>query len=92
MRHIAARQNDQKLGFAVFLKGDELAIYERCQARNHGVLCKVMQVSTGAFYTWAKRSEDTDKKILQKQLEAKVIELFEEKRTFMVLAVYRKPL
>jgi putative transposase len=36
----------------------------------------VMQVSTSAFYAWAKTPEDTDKKILQKQLEAKAIELF----------------
>jgi putative transposase len=44
------------------------------------VLCKVMQVSTSAFYAWAKTPEDTDKKILQKQLEAKAIELFEENK------------
>ena len=39
-----------------------------------------MQVSTSAFYAWAKTPEDTDKKILQKQLEAKAIELFEENK------------
>lgn len=39
-----------------------------------------MQVSTRAFYTWAKTPEDTDKKIRQKQLEAKSIELFEENK------------
>ena len=44
------------------------------------VLCKVMQVSTSAFYAWAKTPEDTDKKVLQKQLEAKAIELFEENK------------
>jgi putative transposase len=37
-----------------------------------------MQVSTRAFYAWAKTPVDTDKKILQKQLEAKAIELFED--------------
>ncbi|WP_262966964.1 IS3 family transposase [Methylobacter psychrophilus] len=44
------------------------------------VLCKVMQVSTSAFYAWAKMPKDTDKKIRQKQLEAKAIELFGENK------------
>ncbi len=35
---------------------------------------------TSAFYAWAKTSEDTDKKLLQKQLEAKAVQLFEENR------------
>ena len=39
-----------------------------------------MLVSTSAFYAWAKTPEDTDKKLLQKQLEAKVVQLFEENR------------
>ena len=39
-----------------------------------------MQVSTSAYYAWAKIPEDTDKKRLQKQLEAKAIELFEENK------------
>jgi putative transposase len=39
-----------------------------------------MQVSTSAFYAWAKTPEDTNKKILQKQLEAKTIELFEDNK------------
>jgi len=39
-----------------------------------------MKVSTSAFYAWAKTPEDTDKKIQQKQLEAKAIELFEENK------------
>ena len=32
------------------------------------------------FYASAKTTDDTDKKILQKQLEAKAIELFEENK------------
>ena len=39
-----------------------------------------MQVSTSAFYAWSKMPEDTDKKTLKKQLEAKAIELFEENK------------
>jgi len=39
-----------------------------------------MQVITSAYYAWAKTPEDTGKKILQKQLEAKAIELFEENK------------
>ena len=39
-----------------------------------------MQVSTSAYYAWAKIPEDTDKEKLQKQLEAKAIELFEENK------------
>ena len=39
-----------------------------------------MQVSTSAFYAWAKTPEDTDKKIRQKQLEAKVRQLFEDNK------------
>ena len=42
--------------------------------------CKVMQASTRAYYAWAKTPEDTDKKILQKQLGAKAVELFEENK------------
>ena len=44
------------------------------------VLCKVMQVSTSAFYAWSKTPEDTDKKLLEKQLEGKAVQLFEENR------------
>jgi hypothetical protein len=39
-----------------------------------------MLVSTSAYCAWAKTPEDTDKKILQNQLEAKAIELFEENK------------
>ena len=39
-----------------------------------------MQVSTSAFYAWSKTPEDTDKKLLEKQLEAKALQLFEENR------------
>jgi putative transposase len=39
-----------------------------------------MQVSTSAFYAWNKAPEDTDKKVLQKQLEAKAIQLFDENK------------
>ena len=39
-----------------------------------------MQVSASAYYAWAKTPENTDKKNLQKQLEAKAIELFEENK------------
>ena len=39
-----------------------------------------MQVSTSAFYAWAKMPDDTDKKIRKKQLEAKAIELFGENK------------
>ena len=44
------------------------------------MLCKVLQVSTSAYYAWAKIPEDTDKEGLQRQLEAKAIELFEENK------------
>jgi transposase InsO family protein len=39
-----------------------------------------MLVSTSAFYAWNKAPEDTDKKVLQKQLEAKAIQLFDENK------------
>jgi len=39
-----------------------------------------MQVSTSAFYTRSKAPEDTDKKVLKKQLEARAIQLFEENK------------
>jgi transposase InsO family protein len=39
-----------------------------------------MLVSTSAFYAWAKTPEDTDKKVRQKQLEAKAVQLFEENK------------
>lgn len=42
-----------------------------------------MRVSTSAFYAWSKAPENTDKKTLQKQLEARAIELFDEnKKTY----------
>ncbi len=50
------------------------------------VLCNIIpsgaqvQVSTSAFYTWSKAPEETDKTVLQKQLEAKAVQLFEENR------------
>lgn len=44
------------------------------------VLCKVMLVSTSAFYAWAKAPEETDKNGQQKQLEAKAIQLFDENK------------
>ena len=44
------------------------------------MLCKVMLVSTSAFYAWSKMPKDTNKKVLQKQLEAKAVQLFEENR------------
>jgi hypothetical protein len=50
-----------------------------------------MLVSTSAFYAWAKTPEDTDKKVLQKQLEVKAFQLFEENKKLMVPAVYPKP-
>ena len=43
-------------------------------------LCKVMRVSTSAFYAWSKTPEETDKKAQQKQLEAKAIQLFAENK------------
>ncbi|MGZ8237841.1 MAG: hypothetical protein ACXWTY_08210 [Methylobacter sp.] len=55
------------------------------------VLCKVMQVSTSAFYTWIQTPEETDKKARQKQLEAKAIQLFAENKQVYGLAVYLKP-
>jgi putative transposase len=39
-----------------------------------------MLVSTSAFYAWANTPEDTDKKSLQKQLEVKAIQLFDENK------------
>ena len=39
-----------------------------------------MLVSTSALYVWSKAPEDTDKKILQKQLEARAIQLFDENK------------
>ena len=39
-----------------------------------------MEVSTSAFYAWVKTPEDTDKKILKKQLETKAVQLFEENK------------
>ena len=39
-----------------------------------------MEVSTSAFYAWIKTPEDTDKKILKKQLETKAVQLFEENK------------
>ncbi|MCX7092003.1 MAG: hypothetical protein NTY50_00930, partial [Methylobacter sp.] len=44
------------------------------------MLCKVMLVSTSAFYAWSRMPEDGDKKIRQKQLEAKAVQLFEENK------------
>ena len=41
------------------------------------VLCRVMQVSTSAYYAWQKASSDLDKTLQREQLEAKVYELFE---------------
>ncbi|MGZ8239658.1 MAG: IS3 family transposase [Methylobacter sp.] len=73
------------------LKKDRSLLYERAPIK-YGfireqqktfpvtVLCKVMRVSTGAFYAWSKTSEDTDKISRQKQLEAKAIQLFEENK------------
>jgi len=50
-----------------------------------------MLVSTSAFYAWSKAPESTDKRTLQKQLETKAVQLFEEnKKVFMVLTVYPK--
>lgn len=54
-------------------------------------LCKVMRVSTSAFYAWSKTPEETDKKAQQKQLEAKAIQLFAENKQVYGLAVYLKP-
>ena len=39
-----------------------------------------MLVSTSAFYAWSKAPESNDKKILQKQLETKAVQLFEENK------------
>ena len=39
-----------------------------------------MLVSTSAFYAWSKAPESTDKKTLQKQLETKAVQLFEENK------------
>lgn len=44
------------------------------------VLCKVMPVSTSAFYAWTKAPDETDKKGQQKQLETKAIQLFDENK------------
>jgi hypothetical protein len=39
-----------------------------------------MLVSTSAFYAWSKMPEDTDKQVLQKQLEARALQLFDENK------------
>ncbi len=44
------------------------------------VLCKVMLVSTSAFYAWIKAPKKTDKSAQQKQLKAKAIQLFDENK------------
>ena len=41
------------------------------------VLCRVMQVSTSAYYAWLQEADNPDKTWQREQLEAKVIELFE---------------
>lgn len=41
------------------------------------VLCRVMQVSSSAFYAWQQEDGDPDKARQREQLEAKVCELFE---------------
>jgi putative transposase len=43
-------------------------------------LCTVMQVSTSAFYAWAKAPIGTAKKDQQNQLEARMLELFEKNK------------
>jgi putative transposase len=44
------------------------------------VLCRVLQVSTSAFYAWAQATENTDKIKKKEALEAKARELFEENK------------
>jgi len=39
-----------------------------------------MEVSSSVFYAWSKATFCTDKKIRQKQLEVKVIQLFEDNK------------
>ena len=41
------------------------------------VLCRVMQVSTSAYYAWQQEADSPDKAHQREQLETKVIELFE---------------
>ncbi|NOT84553.1 MAG: transposase, partial [Methylococcaceae bacterium] len=46
-------------------------------------LCSVMQVSTSAFYAWAKAPISTARQDRQNQLETKTLELFEKnKKTY----------
>ena len=44
------------------------------------VLCRVMEVSTSAYYSWINQPASTDKIVETKRLEAKVHELFDEFR------------
>ncbi len=41
------------------------------------VLCKVMLVSTSAYYAWVKQPEDTDKYTKQQKLEQQTVKIFE---------------
>jgi putative transposase len=44
------------------------------------VLCRVMEVSASAFYTWLKTPEDNDKAQQKAALEAKALQLFDGHR------------
>lgn len=41
-------------------------------------LCRVMQVSSSAFYAWTKRPETSDKTKEKTELEAKVLQIFDD--------------
>ncbi len=44
------------------------------------VLCRVMDVSTSAFYAWCKQPEDSEKIKQQQRLEDKVSQVFNENK------------
>lgn len=44
------------------------------------VLCRVMEVSTSAFYAWIKKPEDADKTREKEVLETKARQLFNENK------------
>jgi putative transposase len=44
------------------------------------VLCRVMQVSTSAYYAWVRRPEDTDNSVKRKQLEQQAEKIFAESK------------
>jgi hypothetical protein len=55
------------------------------------VLCKVMLVSTSAFYAWSKAPEETDKKHCKNSLKLERLSYLTRIRKRMALAAYPTP-